>query len=146
EDGGDGAVGHAGAGEDVGGEVDLAQGGVGVLCLARPTAELGGGVGVEVAVPAADPAERDVEVDTEVALRGAARRRGGQGAVGGARVAGREGGAHFFALASFPVGESEPSAAMKASCGTSTRPMAFIRFLPSFCFSRSLRLREMSPP
>src|SRR5690606_41008719 len=48
EDGGDGAVGHAGAGEDVGGEVDLAQGGVGVLCLARPTAELGGGVGVEV--------------------------------------------------------------------------------------------------
>ena len=36
--------------------------------------------------------------------------------------------------------------AMKASCGTSTEPMAFIRFLPSFCFSSSLRLREMSPP
>src|SRR5437868_6875279 len=38
------------------------------------------------------------------------------------------------------------SAATKASCGTSTRPMVFIRFLPSFCFSSSLRLREMSPP
>ena len=37
-------------------------------------------------------------------------------------------------------------AATKASCGTSTRPTIFIRFLPSFCFSRSLRLREMSPP
>ena len=36
--------------------------------------------------------------------------------------------------------------AMKASCGTSTDPMAFIRFLPSFCFSSSLRLREISPP
>ncbi len=34
----------------------------------------------------------------------------------------------------------------KASCGTSTEPMAFIRFLPAFCFSRSLRLRETSPP
>ena len=36
--------------------------------------------------------------------------------------------------------------AMKASCGISTVPNCFIRFLPSFCFSRSLRLREMSPP
>ncbi len=33
-----------------------------------------------------------------------------------------------------------------ASCGTSTRPTCFIRFLPSFCFSSSLRLRVMSPP
>src|SRR5690349_2452850 len=38
------------------------------------------------------------------------------------------------------------SAAMKASWGTSTRPTIFIRFLPSFCFSSSLRLRLMSPP
>ena len=38
------------------------------------------------------------------------------------------------------------SAATKASCGTSTRPMVFIRFLPSFCLSSSLRLRVMSPP
>ena len=38
------------------------------------------------------------------------------------------------------------SAATKASWGTSTRPIVFIRFLPSFCFSSSLRLRVMSPP
>ena len=41
---------------------------------------------------------------------------------------------------------SVDNAATKASCGTSTRPMVFIRFLPSFCFSSSLRLRVMSPP
>ena len=35
---------------------------------------------------------------------------------------------------------------MKASCGMLTLPMAFIFFLPSFCLSRSLRLRLMSPP
>ena len=35
---------------------------------------------------------------------------------------------------------------MNASWGTSTRPMDFMRFLPSFCFSNSLRLRVMSPP
>jgi hypothetical protein len=33
-----------------------------------------------------------------------------------------------------------------ASCEISTFPTCFIRFLPSFCFSRSFRLREMSPP
>ena len=36
--------------------------------------------------------------------------------------------------------------ARNASCGTSTEPICFMRFLPAFCFSRSLRLREMSPP
>ena len=36
--------------------------------------------------------------------------------------------------------------AMNASWGTSTLPIAFMRFLPAFCFSSSLRLREMSPP
>ena len=35
---------------------------------------------------------------------------------------------------------------MNASCGMFTLPMAFMRFLPSFCFSHSLRLRVMSPP
>ncbi len=38
------------------------------------------------------------------------------------------------------------SAAMKASCGMSTLPNWRIFFLPSFCLSRSLRLRVMSPP
>jgi hypothetical protein len=38
------------------------------------------------------------------------------------------------------------SAAMKASCGMSTLPNCRIFFLPSFCFSRSFRLRVMSPP
>ena len=38
------------------------------------------------------------------------------------------------------------STARNASCGTSTAPTCFIRFLPFFWFSRSLRLREMSPP
>ena len=36
--------------------------------------------------------------------------------------------------------------ARKASCGISTEPTCFMRFLPAFCFSRSLRLRVMSPP
>src|SRR5690606_1130824 len=46
----------------------------------------------------------------------------------------------------FPVGASDVRAATNASCGTSTRPTFFIFFLPSFCFSSSLRLRVMSPP
>ena len=36
--------------------------------------------------------------------------------------------------------------AMKASWGMPTLPNCFMRFLPSFCFSRSLRLRVISPP
>ena len=38
------------------------------------------------------------------------------------------------------------SAARNASCGISTEPTRFMRRLPSFCFSSSLRLRLMSPP
>ena len=38
------------------------------------------------------------------------------------------------------------STARKASCGISTRPTCFMRFLPSFCFSRSFFLRVASPP
>lgn len=38
------------------------------------------------------------------------------------------------------------STAMKASCGTSTLPSAFMRFLPSACFCSSFFLRLMSPP
>ncbi len=59
---------------------------------------------------------------------------------------GTYGDANYFLPAALPSPESEERAAMKASCGTSTRPTIFIRFLPSFCFSSSLRLRLMSPP
>ena len=41
---------------------------------------------------------------------------------------------------------SRRRAATNASCGTSTRPICFIRFLPSFWRSSSLRFRVMSPP
>ena len=41
---------------------------------------------------------------------------------------------------------SRLSTARNASCGTSTEPTCFIRFLPFFCCSSSFRLREMSPP
>ena len=41
---------------------------------------------------------------------------------------------------------STDSTARKASCGISTRPTCFIRFLPSFCFSNSFFLRVTSPP
>ena len=37
-------------------------------------------------------------------------------------------------------------ASMKAACGMSTLPNWRMRFLPSFCFSSSLRLRVTSPP
>ncbi len=53
--------------------------------------------------------------------------------------------AGYFFLSAAPSA-SVDRAAMNASCGTSTRPTIFMRFLPSFCFSSSLRLREMSPP
>ena len=36
--------------------------------------------------------------------------------------------------------------AIKASWGTWTLPICFMRFLPSFCFSNNFRLRVMSPP
>ena len=42
--------------------------------------------------------------------------------------------------------QSSFSTARNASCGISTEPTCFMRFLPAFCFSRSLRLREISPP
>ena len=38
------------------------------------------------------------------------------------------------------------STARKAAWGTFTLPMVFMRFLPAFCFSSSLRLRDTSPP
>ncbi len=53
---------------------------------------------------------------------------------------------YFLAFSPEDPAPSLDSAATKASWGTSTRPTIFIRFLPSFCFSSSLRLRVMSPP
>ena len=86
---------------------------------------------VKLAVVAALGAER--HVDVEVA-------RGGGGVPPPPPRAGRR--AHPLSLPS----ESSSSTARKASWGTSTMPICFMRFLPSFCFSRSLRLRLMSPP
>ena len=45
-----------------------------------------------------------------------------------------------------PAQSSSLRAEMNTSPGTSTRPIAFIFFLPSFCFSSSFRFRVMSPP
>ena len=102
--------------------------------------------GEEVAVVAAGAAERDVDV--EVPGGGVRERRrggGGRGRAGRRRPAARlpaAGRVHYFSLPSVSIS----STARKASCGTSTLPSCFIRFLPSFCFSSSLRLRVMSPP
>ena len=38
------------------------------------------------------------------------------------------------------------STVMKASCGTFTLPIAFIRFFPFACLLSSFFFREMSPP
>ncbi len=73
--------------------------------------------GHEVAVTAARRAERQVHVE----------------------VPDRAGAGHFFP-------PSRLSTARNASCGTSTAPTCFIRFLPFFCCSSSFRLRVMSPP
>ena len=51
--------------------------------------------------------------------------------------------ARYLGLAPSPSSEST---ARNASWGTSTVPMIFMRFLPFFCFSSSLRLRVTSPP
>ena len=63
------------------------------------------------------------------------------------RYVGRSGRFRARPGAAGPVAHSESlRAETNASWGTSTRPMFFIRFLPSFWRSRSLRLRVMSPP
>ena len=59
---------------------------------------------------------------------------------------GRPGGGRQGARTARSQSSPRRRAEMKASWGTSTRPMFFIFFLPSFCFSSSLRLRVMSPP
>ncbi|SCE35817.1 hypothetical protein GA0115246_115361, partial [Streptomyces sp. SolWspMP-sol7th] len=69
--------------------------------------------------------------------------RGPSGRTGSATAPMGAGARGYFFL---PLGSSLERTAMKASCGTSTDPTIFMRFFPSFCFSRSFRLREMSPP
>ncbi len=137
-----------GRGRDPGAQRDLRQRRVRVGHLGGAAAELGRRVRVEVAVAAAHRAERDVQVHAEPAVARAVPHARREGAVRGSGVTLRERRAHFFfaSLASLAPPASDDSAAMKASCGTSTRPMVFMRFLPSFCFSSSLRLRVMSPP
>ena len=79
--------------------------------------------------------EQSAEEDAGVAVAQAAERRHGRSA---AAVMGRpSSGRHQ---------SSSLRAEMNTSPGTSTRPIDFIFFLPSFCFSSSLRLRVMSPP
>jgi len=62
----------------------------------------------------------------------------------GGRAEGRKGGRGMRGYSSGVLATFRT--ARKASWGMSTRPTRFMRRLPSFCFSRSLRLREMSPP
>src|SRR3546814_2069210 len=59
-----------------------------------PLAELGGGVGVEVAVATPDRAERNVHIDAELALSDALERRLRQRPVDGCRITGRKCGGH----------------------------------------------------
>ena len=144
EDGAHRPLRHPGAAQRVGSEHHFLRGRGAVGRLGRTAAEFGGGVGVEVAVAAADGAERNVDVESEVPVRCSVRGLCGEEAVRRCGVSeGQCAGCHFLDLS---LDSSEESAATKASCGTSTRPTIFMRFLPSFCFSSSLRLRLMSPP
>ena len=101
-------------------------------------------VDLDVAVQAervdGDPAGDRPLVDAG-AVRAAGPGSGSRSAAGDADRARRRPG-HFLEA----VDSLVESAATNASWGTSTRPTIFIRFLPSFCFSSSLRLRVMSPP
>ena len=85
-----------------------------------------------------DPAGHRPLVDGALGVAGAGQADGTR-----ARDADRRDAAGHFLEA---VDSLVESAATKASWGTSTRPTIFIRFLPSFCFSSSFRLRVMSPP
>ena len=134
-----------------------------VIAARRPLTQITSRIGVEIAVPAAPHTKRHVDVHLErhaipqstscrrsIRLIRRIRRRSPRPAVSAglpstqlsafcaARIL-------SFVSRSLPASPVE-SAAMNASCGTSTWPSIFMRFLPAFCFSSSLRLRVMSPP
>ncbi len=102
-----------------------------------------GQVAVAVLPVEKDHAAGRARIDEQLVAAGDAGGRRARDEPGAAAGAVRD---HFFRPSIGAVLSDVDSAAMKASCGTSTRPTIFIRFLPSFCFSSSLRLRVMSPP
>jgi hypothetical protein len=93
---------QAGGVEDRGGEPQLGRRRPGVLRPARSPAQLGGRVGVEVAVAAADRAERDVQVQPEGTPAGAGGGGRRQRAVRGCRVARRGWSGHVRRAAGRP--------------------------------------------
>ena len=106
----------------------LANHHVGIVAPGRARTHVNGGIRVEIAISATSHAERHMNVDFEHQ----------PSVFWAARIL-------SFVSRSLPASPVD-RAAMNASCGTSTCPSIFMRFLPAFCFSNSLRLREMSPP
>ena len=105
--------------------------------------------GDEVAVTA--PVRAEGKVDVEVAHPRSSPRDGGAEAPfwnGTRRPVTRvhRGRADFVTTRAHLLRSSRLRTARNASCGTSTPPTCFIRFLPFFCFSSSFRFRVMSPP
>jgi hypothetical protein len=93
--------------------------------------------GVEAAVRAFTAAKGDVEIKTGQVFRVHGSGDPGEGLAGWDRDIRRD-----PPLQSV----SDLRTARKALWGIDTFPIIFIRFLPFFCFSNNLRLREMSPP
>ena len=108
--------------------------------LQHPKAEGDGRHQKEQQREVADPAvhEPAAQVDQQAGIQ----QPGQRGQADAQRIVGASG----FRFAHHRVHSSTWRMARKASCGTSTVPICFMRFLPAFCFSSSLRLRVMSPP
>ena len=132
----------AGITKNIGREIELPSRRERVRILASAMPQFGRGIRVEIAIATPDRAKWDVNVQAQRTLTGMRNRLRAERTIGRGRIPFRKLSHYFF----LPPLSSEDSAAMKASCGTSTRPTIFMRFLPSFCFSSSLRLRLMSPP
>src|SRR5690606_14160609 len=97
-------------------------------------------------VPQSAPRRRLAAAEVATGARESGPRAGARLAVRASRTCGPHVLWYLRPLASDSPPPPVDSAATKASCGTSTRPMVSIRFLPSFCLSSSFRLREISPP